>query len=122
MPETGEHALCMAPASAASEPYSLGLRLGGQVVECPLKCGTEQIWFKDLVSHQQLDCPNRLSRCPLKCPDVILKRDLDDHVNHHCQLRVVACPYVQLEVAGLCGFGCLVTVCVCVCVCTNPCD
>lgn len=62
-----------------------------QIVPCPLKCDEGQLWFKDMSAHQKYDCPNRLSRCPLGCSNVLLKKQLQDHVNNSCELRIVDC-------------------------------
>ena len=53
--------------------------------------------LRDLQSHLKEGCPYGITNCTLGCGNIMQRRELPDHLQHHCFLRKVECEYCGLE-------------------------
>ena len=53
-------------------------------------------------AHVVLDCPHGLTECTLGCKQILVRSELQSHLELHCCLRRVRCRYCRVE--GTCSF------------------
>ena len=61
-----------------------------ELIYCDNECKT-QILRRNLKSHKEMDCPNRLISC-IMCDDQIKFKEMSKHCEQECPEAKVSCP------------------------------
>lgn len=74
-----------------------------EILNSGVKCPNHKEGCKIVVTLSQLrthldECPLSLRPCPYNCASILHQGEMKEHVEKHCQLRLVSCPLCQNKV------------------------